>query len=110
MSYQPMQTTHPLPAPMPSAVELAADYVRMVRSNGPQHMRNVAQCYDPKGYHDVSWIRWEVAELLPDYDWEDQGRNNQYHNLTIDAATLAVRAIWLEIDMNGLADIRPWWR
>lgn len=95
---------------MPSAVELAADYVRMVRSNGPQCMLNVAKCYDPKGYHDLSEIRWEVAELLPDYDWEDQGRNDQYQDLSVDAATLAVRAIWLEVDMNGLADIRPWWR
>ena len=41
---------------MPSAVELAADYVRMVRSNGPQAMLNVAKCYDPKGYHDLSEI------------------------------------------------------
>ena len=48
--------------------------------------------------------------MLPDYDWEDQGRNDQYQGLSVDAATLAVRAIWLEVDMNGLADVRPWWR
>jgi hypothetical protein len=97
MSYQPMQTTHPLPAPMPSAVELAADYVRMVRSNGPQYLRNVAQCYDPNGHHEFGEICWEVAELLPDYDWEDQGRSDQYHDLTFSAAILAIEAIYGEV-------------
>jgi predicted hydrolase (HD superfamily) len=81
---------------MPSAVELAADYVRMVRSNGPQYMLNVAQCYDPKGHHELDEIRWEVAELLPDYDWEDQGRSDQYHDLTFGAAILAIEAIYDE--------------
>ena len=81
---------------MPSAVELAADYVRMVRSNGPQYMLNVAQCYDPKGHHEPYEIRWEVAELLPDYDWEDQGRSDQYHDLTFSAAILAIEAIYDE--------------
>ena len=102
--------THPLPAPMPSAVELAADYVRMVRSNGPQCMLNVAKCYDPKGYHELGEICWEVTELLPDYDWEVPRCGDQYYDLAYSAATLAVRAIWLEVDMNGLADIRPRWQ
>ena len=79
---------------MPSAVELAADYVRMVRSNGPQCMLNVAQCYDPKGHHELYEIRWEVAELLPDYDWEVPRCGDQYHDLTFSAAILAIEAIY----------------
>ena len=79
---------------MPSAVELAADYVRMVRSNGPQCMLNVAKCYDPKGYHELGEICWEVTELLPDYDWEDQGRSDRYYDLAFSAAILAIEAIY----------------
>lgn len=56
------------PAPIASPVELAADYMRQVRRNGPTYMRNVADCWRRDGHHELHEIPWEIQEMIDSSD------------------------------------------
>ena len=85
-----MQTTNTLPAPMPSPVELAAEYIRLVRSNGPRAIENVAECYDgtERGLHYTLDVRYENAGDMWYRELGDRCRT---------AAELAIETIYGEV-------------
>ena len=72
----------PLPAPWPSAVELAAAYIAEVRANGPEFVANVASaiedgmdrevCYEVgdtwnrAGFVEIDWMGDEAAAVRAD--------------------------------------------
>ena len=99
-----MQTTNTLPAPMPSPVELAAEYIRLVRSNGPRAIENVAECYDgtERGLHYTLDVRYEIGDLLPAQVWTDaeNADDNSYRELgdrCRTAAELAIETFYGEV-------------
>ena len=99
-----MSTTNTLPAPLPSPVELAAEYIRIVRSNGPREIEKVAMCYDitKRGVHYTLHVRYEVGELLPDQAWTDalsadDGSYRELGDRCRTAAELAIETFYGEV-------------
>lgn len=99
-----MQTVNTLPAPLPSPVELAAEYIRVVRSNGPRAIENVAECYDEteRGQHYTLEVRYEIGDLLPAETWTDaeNADDGSYRDLgerCREAAILAIETFYGEV-------------
>ena len=78
-----VRPTLPLPAPWPSAVEIAAAYIAEVRANGPEFMANVANAIEDgmddevryevgrwhrrrAGFVEIDWMGDEAAALRAD--------------------------------------------
>ncbi len=83
----------PLPAPWPSAIEIAAAYIAEVRANGPEFMANVGNAYDDG----TDWeIRSEISEMWNrlDYIAVDTGADDDNLDRKLDicdkAADLAI--------------------
>lgn len=88
-------TVDPLPAPWPSAVELAALYIAEVRSNGPTFMSAVAEGFsDELASYEVMteiaemWARHGFAKV----DWYcNDETTDRANDACIDAADLAIK-------------------
>ena len=86
-------------SPIASPVELAADYMRQVRKNGPTYMRNVAACWSDDGHYDLFEVRCEIQELHGLYETESDAIVETCRA----AAVLAIEAFHAEIGDDSAA-------
>ena len=88
----------PLPAPWPSAVELAATYIAEVRANGPESMANVANAHDDGMACEIGYEVGEAwARFGGDIDWGTSPLVDDASDLCAEAAGLAIDAFRREL-------------